>query len=98
MAGTQAASTVRASDLDRREAQMKLLALVGSLAAFVYFIGLLTLTFHNISKSMWALETGENRLVRFFMREIIILLWPLMMASEEGRHALHVIWTGKEEL
>jgi hypothetical protein len=75
---------------------MKLLALVGSLALFIYIIGVLTLTVHNISKSMWALDDGEeNRLVRFFMRQIVILLWPLMMVSEEGRHALHVIWTGK---
>lgn len=78
---------------------MKLLALTGSLLLFVYIIGLLLLTFHNLSKGVFALETGgDSRLVRFFMRQIMILLWPLVLCSSEGRHALHVIWTGKDDL
>lgn len=75
---------------------MKLLAIAGSIALFVYIIGVLALTFHNVSKGMWALETGEPRLIRFFMREIMIVLWPLVVCSEEGRHALRVIWTGRD--
>jgi hypothetical protein len=79
---------------------VKLLALVGSLALFIYIAGALVLTFHNLSKGMFTVEEpeGDSRLTRFFMREIVILLWPLIMASEEGRHALRVIWTGKEDL
>jgi hypothetical protein len=77
---------------------VKLLALVGSLILFVYIVGVLLLTYHNLSKSMFALETGDNRLVRFFMREILVLLWILVLGSAEGRHALRVIWTGKEDI
>lgn len=77
---------------------MRLLAFFGSLALLIYFCGLVALTFHNFSKSMWAVEDGESRLVRFFMRQIVIVLWPLMLVSAEGRHALKVIWTGREDL
>lgn len=78
---------------------MRLLAIVGSLLLLIYFVGLLTLTFHNLSKGMFGLDTeGDSRLVRLFMRQILILLWPLVLVSAEGRHALRVIWTGKEDI
>lgn len=77
---------------------MKLLALAASLFIFVYVVGFLLLTAHNISKYLFTLEDNDDQLVRFFMREIMILLWPLVLFSEEGRHALRVIWTGKEDL
>jgi hypothetical protein len=78
---------------------MKALALFGSLALGIYIIGALALTFHNFSKGFFGLETGgDSRLLRFFMREILIVLWPLVLVSSEGRHALKVIWTGRDDI
>lgn len=78
---------------------MKALALLGSLALLTYIVGLLALTFYNFSKGLFALETGgDSRATRFFMRQIMIVLWPLVVCSKEGRHALRVIWTGKDDL
>lgn len=78
---------------------MKLLALAGSVALFLYIVGVIALTFHNISKGFFGLDTdGDSRLTRLFMRQIMIVLWPLVMASAEGRHALKVIWTGRDDL
>lgn len=76
---------------------MKLLALVGSFLLFVYFVGVVLLTFHNVSKTLFG-HTFENEAgVRFWMRQILILLWPLVLASEEGHYALKVIWTGRDD-
>jgi hypothetical protein len=76
---------------------MKLLALVGSLALFIYFVGLLTLTFHNISKTLFGHVFEAEAGTRFWMRQIMLIMWPLVLASEEGRYALYVIWTGKDD-
>ena len=77
---------------------MRLLALIGSVLFIIYIVGFIMLTFHNISKGFFALGDDRIRLTRFFMRQIIILLWPLVLASGEGRHALRVIWTGKDDI
>lgn len=80
---------------------MKFIALLGSLMFIVWLVGVLTLSFHNLSKGFFGLDNyvkPYHRLVRFWMREFVILLWPLVLASAEGRHALRVIWTGKDDI
>jgi hypothetical protein len=76
---------------------MKLLALVGSLLLFVWIVGMLLLTFHNVSKTVFGHTFQHEPGVRFWMRQILIFLWPLVLASEEGQYALYVIWTGKDD-
>ncbi len=76
---------------------MRLLALVGSLALFAYLLGILILTFHNISKLMFGHIFEESPRVRFFMRQILIMLWPLVLVSAEGRRALVIIWKGEND-
>lgn len=74
---------------------MRLLALFGSLALFAYIVAALILTFHNFSKLMFGHVFEANPRVRFFMRQLLIMFWPLVLASAEGRRALQVIWTGE---
>lgn len=76
---------------------MRLLALIGSLMLFVYIVGALMLTVHNVSKTLFGHVFENEPGVRFWMRQILILLWPLVLASEEGHHALKVIWTGRDD-
>jgi hypothetical protein len=76
---------------------MKLLAMIGSLILLVWIVGMLLLTFHNVSKTLFGHVFENEPGVRFFMRQILIILWPLVLASEEGRYALRVIWTGRDD-
>jgi hypothetical protein len=76
---------------------VKLLALMGDLFLIVWIVGILMLTFHNISKTVFGHTFEKEAGVRFWMREIMIILWPLVLASEEGRYALYVIWTGRDD-
>ena len=76
---------------------MKLLALVGSLALFIYIVVTLVLTFHNVSKTLFGHTFQNDAGIRFWMRQFLIAAWPLVLASEEGRYALYVIWTGKDD-
>jgi hypothetical protein len=73
---------------------MRLLALTGSLALFVYIAVTLWLTSVNLSKHLFADPEGENF---FWERQGTILLWPLMIISEEGRAALALIWKKETE-
>lgn len=74
---------------------MRSLALFGSLALFSYTIGVGVMSFHNVSKLLFGHVFEESPRVRFFMRQILIVLWPLVLASAEGRRALKIIWEGK---
>jgi hypothetical protein len=78
---------------------MKLLGLLGSLAVLVYAVVTLGLTWHNVSRWLFTLEEpGRDRPgTRFWMRQLLVFIWPLVVPSEQGRHALRVIWTGKED-
>lgn len=76
---------------------MKLIAIAGSILLFIYLIGVILLTFHNISKTAFGHVFEDEPGVRFWMRQILILAWPLVLASEEGHYALYVIWTGKDD-
>jgi hypothetical protein len=76
---------------------VKLLALVGSLALFIYIVVLVVLTFHNVSRTLFGHTYQHEAGVRFWMRQFMIILWPLALASEEGKYALYVIWTGKDD-
>lgn len=76
---------------------MKFLGLLGSLVFIVYVVGVLSLTFHNVSKTLFGHTYQHEPFVRFWMRQILIILWPLVLASEEGRYALYVIWTGNND-
>lgn len=76
---------------------MKILALIGNLILIIYLLGLISLTFHNISKTLFGHVYENESGIRFWMRQIMIILWPLVIASEEGRYALYVIWTGKDD-
>jgi hypothetical protein len=79
------------------EGGVRLLALIGSLMLLAWIIGMLVLTFHNISKTFFGHTFQDDPLVRFFMRQLLIVLWPLVLASEEGHYALYVIWTGRDD-
>lgn len=74
---------------------MRFLGLLGSVALLVYLGGLGVMTFHNLSKFMFGHVFEQNPRVRFFMRQIMIVFWPLVLASAEGRRALDIIWKGK---
>lgn len=74
---------------------MRLLALLGSAALLVWLVGIAVMTFHNLSKFMFGHTFEQNSRVRFFMRQIMIVFWPLVLASAEGRRALDIIWKGK---
>lgn len=74
---------------------MRLLALFGSLALFSYIIGVAVLSFHNVSKILFGHVFEEEPGTRFFMRQILIVFWPLVLASAEGRRALRIIWKGE---
>jgi hypothetical protein len=77
---------------------MKAFAMLVSILLIIYVVALLALTWHNISRTLFG-HTYENEPgVRFWMRQIMIILWPLVIASEQGRHALRVIWTGNNDL
>jgi hypothetical protein len=76
---------------------MRLLADIGSLLLIIYIVSVLALTWHNISKTLFGHTFEHEPGVRFWMRQILILFWPLVLASEEGRYALYVIWTGKDD-
>ncbi len=73
---------------------MRLLALTGSLALFVYIAVVVWLTSINFSKHIFADEGAEDLL---WPRQATILLWPLMIISEEGRAALAIIWKKETE-
>ena len=73
---------------------MRLLALTGSLALFVYIVVAIWLTSVNFSKHLFA-DEGEEDLL--WTRQGTILLWPLMVISEEGREALALIWKKETE-
>lgn len=73
---------------------MKLLALTGSLALFVYIAVVVWLTSVNFSKHLFAEQGSEDLL---WTRQATILLWPLMLISEEGREALALIWKKETE-
>ena len=70
---------------------MRLLALSGSLALFVYIVVVLAFTFVNVSKWFFGLDPEEYD---FLARQGTIMLWPLVIISEEGRAALKAIWNG----
>lgn len=76
---------------------MKLLAIAGSILLFVWIVGVLLLTFHNISKTVFGHTYQDDPHIRFWMRQMLIIFWPLVLASEEGQYALYVIWTGKDD-
>lgn len=78
---------------------MKALAILGSIALFFYFVGVALLTFHNVSKFAFGhtFERTKDPASRFWMRQVLILFWPLVLASAEGRYALYVIWTGNDD-
>lgn len=76
---------------------MRLLALLGSLGLMIYIIGVGFLTFHNVSRVLFGHTFEHEAGTRFWMRQLLILMWPLVLASEQGRYALYVIWTGKDD-
>jgi hypothetical protein len=76
---------------------MRLLALVGSLALFIYIVAVVLLSFHNFSRTLFGHTFEKEAGTRYWMRQIMIMLWPLAIASEEGRYALYVIWTGRDD-
>jgi hypothetical protein len=71
--------------------------MLGSLAFIVWLVGAVTLTFHNVSKTMWGHVFEDQPGTRFWMRQILIIFWPLVLASREGHYALYVIWTGRDD-
>jgi hypothetical protein len=78
---------------------MKLLGIIGSLMVFFYVVGVLGLTWHNVSRWLFTLEepNKDKPATRFWMRQFMILIWPLVLPSREGRRALRVIWTGVDD-
>lgn len=76
---------------------MKFLAMLGSLLLIVWIVGMIVLTWHNVSKTVFGHVFEDEPGVRFWMRQILIIAWPLVIFSKEGHYALHVIWTGRDD-
>lgn len=77
---------------------MKILGLLGSLFLFFWFVGMGLLTWHNVSRWLFG-QTYENEAgVRFWMRQFLIIIWPLAICSKQGLHAIKVIWTGRDDI
>lgn len=75
---------------------MRLLALTGSLLLLVYILGVIVLTCVNLSRWLFDLErNGEGE--RFWRRQGIIFLWPLVIMTAEGRAVLIYIWNDLDE-
>lgn len=74
---------------------MRLLALAGSLALFVYVVVGVWLTSVNISRFVFSEHEDTTEL--FWVRQFTIFLWPLMLISEEGRKALAIFWSKETE-
>lgn len=77
---------------------MRLLGLLGSLFLLVWFVGMIVLTWHNVSRWLFGQSYEPEPAVRFWMRQFIIFTWPLAIFSEQGHHAIRVIWTGRDDL
>lgn len=75
---------------------MKALALVGSLGLAIYFIAVLALTFHNVSRLIFSLDEDPDDGPNFLARQTTIILWPLVAVSSEGREFLRTIWKGNK--
>ena len=73
---------------------MKLIALVGSFLLFIYLLGVLVMTSVNVSRYLFSDEvTGEF----FWNRQLTIVLWPLIIISEEGRDTLTSMWNREQD-
>lgn len=72
---------------------MRLLALSGSVLLAAYILGLIAMTAVNISKALFELNRDEQA-YRFWARQGLIFLWPLVGITKEGRATLTTIWEG----
>jgi hypothetical protein len=72
---------------------MKALAFFGSLFLGIYILMTLAFTIVNISKVLFELNREEQG-YRFWARQGLILMWPLVAITKEGRETLAVIWEG----
>ena len=72
---------------------MKLLALVGSLALFIYIAVIIYCTAVNISRYLFSEETTSGK---FWEREVTIILWPLIILTEDGRETLIAFWSKEQ--
>ena len=69
---------------------MRLLALFGSLALFCYIAVVVWMTSINVSRYLFS---NEVEATAFWNRQFTILLWPLIVISEDGRKVLADFWT-----
>lgn len=73
---------------------MRLIALCGSLALSLYIGVVVWLTSINISRYIFSSEYTADP---FWNRQLSILLWPLMIISEDGRKAMADFWKKEED-
>jgi hypothetical protein len=74
---------------------MKLLAVLGSIAIFVYIMGLILLSVMNVSRAMFDKYIQENEGFGFLARQGMVFIWPLALFSNSGQKAFKLIWFGE---
>lgn len=79
---------------------MKFLGLLGSLGFCIYIVALIVLTSVNVSRYMFDIDRDREG-PKFWKRQLLILLWPLVIITAEGRAVLYFVWNDvnwKEEV
>lgn len=73
---------------------MKLLAILGSFALFVYLVVLIIMTVMNVSRTLFDPLIKGHDGHGFLARQGFLVIWPIAVFSRSGIAVFKLVWEG----